>query len=143
MSVVAPLLPEARVLDLFAGSGALGLEALSRGAARAVFVEQAGSAVKALQANIDALGAGSRSEVFRGDALRYVSSLGPGAFDLAFADPPYDTRAAAAVVEAFAAIPFASWLCVEHSRDDVLPQLPGARTRRYGDTQLTFIPEPE
>lgn len=142
MSVVAPLLPDARVLDLFAGSGALGLEALSRGAARVVFVEQAPPALRALRANIDALGAGPRCEVVRTDALRYAAALEADAFDLAFADPPYATGAARALVDSFAAVPFAGWLCVEHSRDDRLPALPGAETRRYGDTQLTFIPRP-
>lgn len=140
MSAVADRVPGARVLDLFAGSGALGLEALSRGAERAVFVESAPSALRALRANLEALGAGPRAEVVRGDALRYVGGLEAGAFDLAFADPPYGQGLAAALLERFAEVPFAGMLCVEHARDDALPDLPGLRTRRYGDTSLTFVP---
>jgi 16S rRNA (guanine966-N2)-methyltransferase len=140
MSAVADEIPGARVLDLFAGSGALGLEALSRGAERAVFVENAAPALRALRENLDALGAGPRAEVARVDALRYVDALQAGAFDLAFADPPYGQGFAAALLERFARVPFAALLCVEHGRGDGLPGLPGARTRRYGDTSLTFVP---
>lgn len=143
MSAVAPHLPGARVLDLFAGSGALGLEALSRGAAHAVFVEQAPAALRVLRANLDALRAGARAEVVRGDALRYAASLAPGAFDLAFADPPYGKGIAEALARSFAERPFARLLCIEHGPRDALPALPGARTRRYGDTRLTFLPAPE
>ena len=143
MSVVTPLLPEARVLDLYAGSGALGLEALSRGAASVVFVENGPPALKALRANIEALGAEPRSRVVGSDALRYLAGLSAESFDLAFVDPPYGSGAAGRVVEVFAAIPFSRWLCLEHSRDDRLRALPGAETRKYGDTLLTFIPAPE
>jgi 16S rRNA (guanine966-N2)-methyltransferase len=143
MSVVAPYLPGARVLDLFAGSGALGLEALSRGAEHAVFVEQAAPALKVLRENLATLDAADRAEVVKADAVKYLAGLAAGAFDVAFADPPYGQGFAGAVVQAFAAVPFAGLLCVEHGRADELPELPGARTRRYGDTQLTFIPAPE
>lgn len=143
MSTVADFIPGARVLDLFAGSGALGLEALSRGAEHAVFVEQAPPALRALRANLDALGAAARAEIVRGDAVRYVAGLEAGAFDLAFADPPYGQGFAAALADAFAARPFAALLCIEHGRDDAIPELPDARSRRYGDTVLTFLPAPE
>src|SRR6059058_633888 len=89
MSTVAPELPGARVLDLFAGSGALGLEALSRGAAHCTFIEQDAKALAALRANIDALKAADRTDVFRTDALKFAAALAPAAFDVAFADPPY------------------------------------------------------
>lgn len=140
MSAVAGELPGARVLDLFAGSGALGLEALSRGAAHAVFVEQSPAALRALRANLEALGAGERATVVRGDALRYAAEAEPGSFDLAFADPPYGKGLAEALAARFVEHPFAALLCVEHGRDDALPEVPGARTRRYGDTLLTFLP---
>ncbi|HEX2189760.1 MAG TPA: 16S rRNA (guanine(966)-N(2))-methyltransferase RsmD [Longimicrobiaceae bacterium] len=140
MSAVADLVPGARVLDLFAGSGALGLEALSRGAERATFVENAPAALRVLRANLDALGAGARAETVRADAVRWAAGLPAGAFDLAFADPPYGQGLAAALLERFAEVPFAGMLCVEHGRGDALPDLPGARTRRYGDTSLTFVP---
>ncbi len=80
----------ARVLDLFAGSGALGLEALSRGAAHATFVEQRTTAASALRANIDALGAGAESSVIRADAMAWHRRAPAAAFDLVLADPPYD-----------------------------------------------------
>ncbi len=142
MSVVAAEIPGARVLDLFAGSGALGLEALSRGAERATFVENAPPALRALRENLDALDAAPRAEVVRTDAVRYAGGLAEGAFDLAFADPPYGRGFAEALVRRFAEVPFAALLCVEHGRGDVLPELPGARTRKYGDTFLTFLPAP-
>lgn len=140
MSALLPLLPDSRVLDLYAGSGALGLEALSRGAAHVTFVERAGGALKALAANLEKLGAAAEATVVRGDALRYAERLEPLAFDIALADPPYAEGAAAALVDAFARRPFARWLWLEHRARTPLPALPGARTRRYGDTALTSIP---
>lgn len=142
MSAVAPYLPGARVLDLFAGSGALGIEALSRGAARAVLVDDAPAAIATIRRNLAVLGAEARAEIARADALRYVATLGALSFDVAFADPPYGRGFAEALAERFASAPFAGLLCIEHARTDALPELPGARTRRYGDSILTFIPAP-
>lgn len=142
MSAVADAIPEARVLDLFAGSGALGLEALSRGAAAAVFVESAPPALRALRSNIDALAAGDRATVVRADAMKYLLGLEEGAFDLAFADPPYGRELAAGVVTHFQHRPFARILCVEHRVSDRLPAIDSARERRYGDTILTFLSAP-
>ena len=139
MSALQPEIPDSRVLDLFAGSGALGLEALSRGAAHATFVESAPSALKALNANITALGAAPRARVVRTDAIRFVEGLSPGEYDLALADPPYGRGFAARLVEIWRDSPFARTLAVEHRRDDKLPELPGARERRYGDTVITFL----
>lgn len=79
---------DARVLDLFAGSGALGLEALSRGADHAVFCERSPRALAALEANIATLGVEGRCTVVRGDALRRLDVLGD-AFDVILLDPPY------------------------------------------------------
>jgi 16S rRNA (guanine966-N2)-methyltransferase len=142
MSALAPEIPEARVLDLFAGSGALGLEALSRGAEHATFVESAAPALRALRANLEALGAGERATVVRGDALRFLDGLEPGAFDLALADPPYAQGLAAALVERFRDRPFARLFAVEHRVGDALPEHPALRERRYGDTVLTFLSAP-
>lgn len=85
----AGLIEDARVLDLFAGSGALGLEALSRGAGFALFVDMAADARASIRANIEALGLQGRSKLFRRDATRLgdVGTMKP--FDLVFADPPY------------------------------------------------------
>lgn len=136
MSVVQPWLPGARVLDLFAGSGALGLEALSRGAAHADFVEQAASSLRALRDNIDALGAGDRARIHRADASRAVARLARGAYDVAFADPPYGRGLAASVATRWLEVPFATILGVEHSARETMP--PGGETRKYGSTALTL-----
>ena len=90
MSIVNPWLAGARVLDLFAGSGALGLEALSRGAEVVDFVELAPKNLALIRKNADTLGAGAaRRDPPRG-CLRFVEKLTPHAYDVAFADPPYD-----------------------------------------------------
>lgn len=80
----------ARILDLFAGSGALGIEALSRGAAYCIFIDEALPARAAMRENIDALGLGGQTRVFRRDATRLSPAGNLGAFDIVFADPPYD-----------------------------------------------------
>jgi 16S rRNA (guanine966-N2)-methyltransferase len=145
MSIVNSALPGARVLDLFAGSGALGLEALSRGAVHATFVEDGPRALRALHDNIDALGASDRARIVRGDAVRFAAGLAalPGlagtselAFDVAFADPPYATGLARAIAEQWLTTPFARLLGVEHDSRDTLPS---GDTRRYGDTAITFF----
>jgi 16S rRNA (guanine966-N2)-methyltransferase len=139
MSIVTPSLPGARVADLYAGSGALGLEALSRGAASVDFVELSPGSLAALRANIDALGVGDAVRVHRADALRFAERLEPASYDLAFADPPYTTDAAERLVALFRRRPFARILSVEHRADLALP---GDDTRRYGDTALTFCHGP-
>src|SRR5919108_3374561 len=83
MSILQNDIPRARVLDLFAGSGALGLEALSRGATRVDFVEVSGRSLKALRSNIDALGATAEATIHRGDALRFIETLPAGAYHIA------------------------------------------------------------
>ena len=139
MSILGAELEGARVLDLFAGSGALGLEALSRGAESAEFVELGAASLAALKANIEALGVGGRARVHRGDALRFAERLEAGAYDLAFADPPYAHDAAERLVALFRRAPFARILSVEHRADQ---RVEGDETRRYGDTALTFCRRP-
>jgi 16S rRNA (guanine966-N2)-methyltransferase len=136
MSIVQPRLPGARVLDLFAGSGALGLEALSRGAASAVFIEIAPGSLRALGDNIAALGARGVATVRRADALKFAESLPPHAFDVAFADPPYGHGAAARLAEVWRATAFARLLGIEHRAGEAMP--PGGDSRRYGGTTVTF-----
>jgi len=82
----------ARVLDLFAGTGAVGIEALSRGADRAVFVDPSSAAVRTVRENLRRTGLADRGTVVRRDALRFVLD-GPGRFDVVFLDPPYATSA--------------------------------------------------
>ena len=88
-SILAPRIEGARVLDLFAGSGALGIEALSRGAAAATFVDSAAAAIRAVRANLEALGI--EAEVVRADARRFLGGASAAArqYDLVFLDPPY------------------------------------------------------
>lgn len=142
MSSLAPRIPGARVLDLFAGSGALGLECLSRGAEEAVFVERSRGALRTLRANIRTLEAEESGRVIQGDALAFVEGLEPHAFDLALADPPYDRGYGARVAQQFLRVPFARELWIEHRTGD--PPAPSARTRtrRYGDTSLTILEAP-
>jgi 16S rRNA (guanine966-N2)-methyltransferase len=139
MSILADRITGARVLDLFAGSGALGLEALSRGAAHATFVELSAEAVSAIHANAHALGVSDRVTVRRGDALRFLQRLAPGAFDVALADPPYTVPFAERLAAAYQARPFARTLAVEHPASVVLSE---ADTRRYGDIALSFFHAP-
>ena len=139
MSLVGPALAGSTVLDLFAGSGALGLEALSRGAAAVTFVEIGSPSLSALRANLEALGNPEGATVRRVDARRLVDQLAPHAYDLVFADPPWTMEHAAAIVARFVEVPFAGILVVEHP---VALELPGHDTRRYGDTALTICRAP-
>ena len=121
MSIIQPSLDGAQVLDLFAGSGALGLEALSRGAAHATFVEDDPKDITALRQNLATLRAEDRATVVRGDAVRFVRELGAGSFDIAFADPPYEMGLATAVVDGWLEVAFAHILGIEHSPRESLP----------------------
>ena len=136
MSIVQSELIGARVLDLFAGSGALGLEALSRGAASADFVELSARSLQTLRANAATLGADEGITIHRGDALRFIEQLEPHAYDVAFADPPYRHGLAARVARRWLETPFATVLGVEHAVREELPE--GGDTRRYGDTAITI-----
>lgn len=138
MSALGGAVVDARVVDLFAGSGALGLEALSRGASSVVFVERGRGASRVLRSNIELLEAGDLCTVVEDDAFRFLRSL-EGRFDVAFADPPYDTGEAGRLVEAFEAKPFAKELWLEHRWREPPPLPDDVRTRRYGDTALTTL----
>lgn len=137
MSIVHNELPEARVLDLCAGSGALGLEALSRGAATCDFVEHAPQSLAVIRDNLEHLGGHDGATVHRGDAVAFVSTLGPLAYDVAFADPPYAADTAMQLVQRWLDVPFAAIFGIEHAAGLAMPA-PGA-TRRYGTTALTFF----
>jgi 16S rRNA (guanine966-N2)-methyltransferase len=133
----------ALVLDLFAGSGALGIEAISRGAQRAVFVERDASALRALRGNLASLGlSGARAEVRGADALAALGSARglKETYDLLFIDPPYD-RAGELGPELSEALPPllgpAARVVVESDRRVPLElTLPLHRERRYGDTSI-------
>ncbi|QKV75494.1 16S rRNA (guanine(966)-N(2))-methyltransferase RsmD [Amycolatopsis sp. Hca4] len=132
-----------RVLDLYAGSGALGLEALSRGAADALFVESDRRAVDVLRGNVAALGLGGT--VRAGQVEAVVAAPAPSAFDLVLADPPYAVDAAA-LGSVLAALGAGGWLAasalvvVERAARDGEPDWPPGfeptRTKKYGDTAV-------
>lgn len=135
LALLEPRLKGARVLDLFAGTGALGLEAISRGARSADFVETRPSSLHALKANVAALHAREKTRIFKRDALPFAAALPAGAYDVAFADPPYESRMLDRLIESWLAVPFAAVLSVEHAAGHVLP--PGGRTRWFEETAVT------
>lgn len=137
VSLAEDALAGARVLDLFAGTGGLGLEALSRGADRCDFVENNASALHSLKANVAALRVRDRTRVFDRDAIPFVERLPPGRYDLVFADPPYGSRKLDRVLRRWMAVPFSPLLLVEHPADQVLP-LRG-KSRRVEDTVVTLL----
>ena len=133
---------ELGVLDVYAGSGALGLEALSRGAKRATFIDQSRLAITTLRKNIAVLEVGDRCEVVHDSAQRALHRL-TGSVDLVFADPPYvDLARAVPLLEQLAkrgVLAESARIVVEHRSTD-RPELPSfelAPTRIYGDTALT------
>jgi 16S rRNA (guanine966-N2)-methyltransferase len=138
MSMLEPRLHGARVLDLFAGTGALGLEALSRGASRVDFVENGAPALHSLKANVAALRVRNRVRVFKRDAIPFVDMLDADAYDVAFVDPPYGSRMADRVVRTWADKGFAAILAVEHAADHELP--PGGRRLQFAETAVTVYP---
>lgn len=138
----------ARVLDLYAGTGALAFEALSRGASRATLVESSREALGALRANVTALGQEARTRVLAVDirgAVTRIAAEGP--FDLVLADPPWalvDEGPARDALEALAragALAEGAAVVLEHAARSEPPEVPSlvrGETRRYGDTALTF-----
>lgn len=136
MSILQMDIPGATVLDLYSGSGALGLEALSRGAASADFVESSSRSLTALKENVEALGANDLVRVHRMQALKFVKSLANNSFDLTFADPPYAEGEAKKLAEVWIKTPFSAILSVEHASNAEMP--PGGDTRRYGTASITI-----
>lgn len=146
-AILEPDLPGATVFDLFAGSGAAGIEALSRGAARAVFVERDARAVGTIRANLERTGLAGHADVVRADAiawLRDAHRADEPPPTIAFVDPPYEDRAALA--DALAAlgplVPPGGRVVAKHFWRDAPPGrvglLASERERRFGETALTF-----
>lgn len=150
-AILEPELRAGRFLDLFAGSGAAGIEALSRGAATAVFVERDGGAARAIAANLEATGLAARAHLVRGEALAWLGAEGPGAgpFAAILVDPPYDHpellhgaleatgQAGPGVILEKQGIAVA-----KHFVKETVPAryglLTSVRARRFGETMLTF-----
>jgi 16S rRNA (guanine(966)-N(2))-methyltransferase RsmD len=146
--ILAPVLPGCRFLDAFAGSGAIGLEALSRGAARVVLVDQSAAAVAAIRENVAALAAaGGDVQVLRQDARVALAALADSGvrFDVIYLDPPYDSALYEELLEVVSTMGLlreGGVAVAEHFHKRALPATIGrlARTRsvRVGDYRLTF-----
>ena len=125
-------LPDARILDLFAGTGALGLEALSRGARSADFVEFRPASLHALRANVAALKLRDKTRIFKRDAVQFAAALGADSYDVAFVDPPYESRQLDLVIKSWQATSFSRVLVAEHARTHHVPS--GAWRQTFDDT---------
>jgi 16S rRNA (guanine966-N2)-methyltransferase len=136
LDMLAADLAGARILDLFAGTGALGLEAISRGARTADFVEFRPASLHALRANVAALRLVKRTRIFKRDAIPFVAALPPDGYEIAFADPPYESRVLDRVLEMWKARRFSRVLAVEHALTHVLPK--GSQAHRFQDCAVTI-----
>lgn len=145
-STLGPLAGDSRVLDLFAGSGALGIEALSRGAALATFVESDRGAVGMIRANLEATGFSDRAEVLHQRAEQFLASRSAGRFDLVLMDPPYASGIPGSVLSGL----LESGRLTEDARVvvEVSSRLPAIEVppgyvvqqeRRYGDSTLIYL----
>ncbi len=146
-SIIGPRIEGARVLDLFAGTGSLGIESLSRGARSVTFVEQDRDVASVLTDNIDRLGLKPESTVLRLAVARFLSGgRDRAAFDIVFADPPYDSGLAERTLEivgSWGGIRTDALVIVEHRVGDVLPdasdRLGRVRRERYGTIEVEFF----
>jgi 16S rRNA (guanine966-N2)-methyltransferase len=141
-AILGERVPEARVVDLFAGSGAIGIEALSRGAAHATFVEQARPALAALRTNLERTRLAGLATIEPIDVERFLAAAG-GPWDLAFLDPPYELRAIVAPLRAVEPhLARDAMVVVKHFWRTELPDVAGlqpVRQRRFGETMLSFL----
>jgi 16S rRNA (guanine966-N2)-methyltransferase len=134
----------ANVLDLFAGSGAIGIEALSRGAKSVTFVDQQPRGLAILRQNLDALGFKERARLVRSDVVRWLEASPDAvrAADFVFLDPPYEDVVLDRALKALDAVVEDATVLAEHSRRRPLPELERLRVdrqRRYGDTLVTVF----
>jgi 16S rRNA (guanine966-N2)-methyltransferase len=148
MDTLAPWLPDARFLDLFAGAGGVGIEALSRGAAEAVFVEIDPIALAPLRGNLKRLGAGARARVLRREVMHALEALRAAGerFGLVFLDPPYGSALAAETLKRLAdgaLLEPDGVVVAQHLTKEPLPDRFGVlerwKARRFGETTLTFF----
>jgi 16S rRNA (guanine966-N2)-methyltransferase len=142
-AILGERVPGARVLDLYAGSGAIGIEALSRGAASADFVEHGRAAVEAVRANLLATRVAGDARVHASDVEAYLATTTDGPFDLVALDPPYEVRAIVAPLRAVAPhLAPGAVVVVKHFWRTEVPgvdRLAAFRQRRFGETMLTFL----
>lgn len=145
-SILQTVIPGARVLDLYAGTGAVGIEALSRGAGAVVFVESDPASLRLLQTNLQRCGNPEQAQVVRSDVERFLQRADQDPFDVVFADPPYRIDAGAALLPSLscsAMIRVHTTVIVEHATKLFVPQQIGRLARskqyRYGDTSLSVF----
>lgn len=134
-------LPEARVLDVFAGTGAVGIEALSRGAAHVTFVERDRVAQKVLSNNITTLGIEARTKLIRSSVASWLDTSEPQNFDIIFVDPPYHDTQFSTVSRLFGLLKPGALMVLSHPGRSESPTKPGVvvvDNRSYGDAVLTF-----
>lgn len=142
-AILGERVPDARVLDLYAGSGAIGIEALSRGAASADFVERARRAREALERNLDATRLRADATVHAADVESFLATTDRGPWDIVVLDPPYEVRAIVAPLRALMPhlVPGAV-VVVKHFWRTEIPAVPGLaafRDRRFGETMLSLL----
>jgi 16S rRNA (guanine966-N2)-methyltransferase len=145
-AIIEPQLEGARILDLFAGAGTLGIEALSRGASHATFVERGAEAVKALRRNLETTKFAARSEVVSANVIAYLDSRPRGPFDIVFCDPPFaDVGVAEATLghDGLRSAVARSGLIVARAHSKHLPAVPTfldlARVKEIGEEKLLFL----
>jgi len=145
-AILEPELGDANVADLFAGAGSLGIEALSRGAARATFVERGAEALKAIRRNLETTGFAGRSEVVAANVIAYLDSRPPGPFDVVFCDPPFaDVAIADATLghEGLRSAVAPEALVVVRAHGKHLPAVPESahvvRVKEIGEEKLLFL----
>ncbi len=143
-NIVGPRIDGADVLDLFAGSGAIGIEALSRGAARVTFVDREPRGLAILRQNLEMLGLKERAHVVRGDVVHWLEAATEHVerAGFIFLDPPYDDTVLDRALKVLDRIASNAMVVAEHSRRQALPTLTRLqvdRQRRYGDTIVTVF----
>ncbi|MDH4617136.1 16S rRNA (guanine(966)-N(2))-methyltransferase RsmD [Brevibacillus sp. AY1] len=146
-NMIGPYFDGGWALDLYAGTGGLGIEALSRGAERAVFVERDARAFSIVQQNVSACRLDNQAELYKNDASRALRVLAKRgmAFDLVFLDPPYAQQNITGEIELMQELKLLSdgaWIVAEHDVDITLPEVVGHciqyRAAIYGDTAVTL-----
>ncbi|MFC1548593.1 16S rRNA (guanine(966)-N(2))-methyltransferase RsmD [Candidatus Omnitrophota bacterium] len=147
-NVIAEKVPDSAVLDLYAGSGAYGLEALSRGAERAVFVENDGQCAKTVQENIQTLEVEDRTAVIQKDVEKYTELLGQNKekFDLIFSDPPYNrglVKKTLIIINHYDILNPSGMLVIEHHTAEGVPEAEGDvsifKQKTYKDIAISIF----
>ncbi|WP_090977134.1 16S rRNA (guanine(966)-N(2))-methyltransferase RsmD [Paenibacillus sp. CF384] len=146
-SMIGPFFDGGLVLDLFAGTGGLGIESLSRGMERAVFVDLDGGSIEIIKQNVQAAGVAEQAEIYRTEAVRAVKALAKRGlkFELVFLDPPYRMKEMDTLMNELAErdlLGTAATIVVEHDADHVYPETMDVfrqiRHAKYGDTAVTI-----